>query len=76
MRSMLGMPRYRLFVDSNDAAMHRKARALVKDAFRSSYRGQRYLQVGAFKERSEADSIINLLSSNGIPTKLIDESPN
>jgi hypothetical protein len=76
MRSMLGMPRYRLFVDSNDAAMHRKARVLVKDAFRSNYRGQRYLQVGAFKERSEADPVISLLSSNGIPTKLIDESPN
>jgi hypothetical protein len=76
MRSLLGMPRYRLFVDSNDAAMHRRARALIKDAFRSNYRGHRYLQVGAFKERSEADPVINLLSSNGIPTKLIDESPN
>lgn len=76
MRSMLGMPRYRLFVASDDAAMHRKARALVKDAFRSSYRGHRYLQVGAFKERSEADDVIALLSSNGIPTRLIDESAN
>jgi Protein of unknown function (DUF3747) len=62
--------RYRVFVNPVDSRQNRAVRSLVPDSFRSSYKGQTVLQVGAFQDRAEADTVIELLNRNGIPSIL------
>ncbi len=58
--------RYRVFVNPTDSRQNRAVKSLVPDSFRSSYKGQAVLQVGAFQDRAEADAVIDLLNRNGI----------
>jgi hypothetical protein len=63
--SLLVGPRFRVVVDIASAGQQAQIRALIPDAFRSSYQGRSVIQVGAFKERSEADNVIQVMTSNG-----------
>jgi hypothetical protein len=62
--------RYRVFVNPIDSGQNRTVKSLVPDSFRSSYKGQTVLQVGAFQDRAEADAVIDLLNRNGITSIL------
>ncbi len=64
LRTVLGH-RYRVMVSAQNSAQQAQIRSLVPDAFRASYQGKSMMQVGAFKQRSEADPVIQLMSSNG-----------
>ncbi len=65
---------FRVFVNAADTERQSQVKSIVPDAFRSSYRGQSVLQVGAFQERSKADEMVNLLRSRGIDSILDAES--
>jgi hypothetical protein len=56
--------RYRVIVPAS-GSQQSELRTLVPDAFRSSYRGQSVLQVGAYRTQQEADEMLSFLSSNG-----------
>ncbi|MGB7416358.1 MAG: DUF3747 domain-containing protein [Thermosynechococcaceae cyanobacterium] len=61
----LSSHRYRVVVTASGAQQN-ELRTLVPDAFRSNYRGQSVLQVGAYRSQQEADEMLNFLSQNGI----------
>jgi hypothetical protein len=63
--SLLVGSRFRVVVDIASAGQQAQIRALIPDAFRSTYQGRSVIQVGAFKERSEADNVIQVMTSNG-----------
>jgi len=63
--------RYRVVVEVQDSDQQAKVRALVPDAFRSSYQGRSVLQVGSFKSRNEADSMIQVMTQNGFQPVLV-----
>ncbi|NCJ06024.1 DUF3747 domain-containing protein [Synechococcales cyanobacterium C] len=66
------MPRYRVLANATNPEQQAQVKALVPDAFRASYQGQTLLQVGAFRDRTKADEMIQLLSQSGIDTILAD----
>ncbi|NJK41110.1 MAG: DUF3747 domain-containing protein [Acaryochloridaceae cyanobacterium SU_2_1] len=58
--------RYRVVVKTADASQISQVKALVPDAFRSSYQGLSVWQVGAYENQQEADERIELLEREGI----------
>lgn len=58
--------RYRVVVKVANASQHKKIKALVPDAFRSSYKGRSVLQVGAYESQIEANERLDKLSFEGI----------
>ena len=60
--------RYRVLVPASSSNQQSRIRSLVKDSFRSSYRGQSAMQVGSFTSMSEAQAVINLMQRNGFRT--------
>lgn len=63
--------RYRVVVTIADASQQAKVRSLIPDAFRSSYQGRSVMQVGSFKSRNEADSVIQIMTQNGFQPVLV-----
>jgi len=63
--------RYRVVVPAPDSGQQAKVRALIPDAFRSSYQGRSVMQVGSFKSRNEADSVIQVMTQNGFQPVLV-----
>ncbi len=58
--------RYRVIVKAANSADYKRIKTLVPDAFRSRYKGQSVLQVGAYEKRGEADERLDMLSLEGI----------
>jgi hypothetical protein len=71
----LAGPRYRVVVvQAMDPDRRAQLRALVPDAFRSSYQGQPVIQVGSFPERDKAEAVFQLVQSSGFQA-VIQEVP-
>ena len=60
--------RYRVLVPASSSKQQSRIRTLVRDAFRSSYRGQSVMQVGSFTNMNEAQSVMQLMQRNGFRT--------
>ena len=66
---ILGL-RYRVIVEARTEAEQNQVRSLIPDAFRTQYQGQVLMQAGAYRDRTEADNMIELLTRNGFKTIL------
>lgn len=62
--SLTSKVRYRVMVVTRNARQVPQIRTLVPDAFRSSYKGRPVMQVGSFRERAKAETIIQLMERN------------
>ncbi|MEM9137705.1 MAG: hypothetical protein AAGB01_10205 [Cyanobacteria bacterium P01_F01_bin.42] len=60
--------RYRVLVPTSSSRQQSRIRSLVRDAFRSSYRGQPAMQVGSYTSMAEAQSVMQLMQRNGFRT--------
>ena len=67
-------PRYRVVVQPRTDRQQAQIRTLVPDAFRSSYRGQRVIQVGSFPSRSEAEQRMKVLQRHGFKP-ILEQTP-
>lgn len=67
-------PRYRVVVQPRSDRQQAQIRTLVPDAFRSSYRGQRVIQVGSFPSRSEAEQRMKVLQRHGFKP-ILEQTP-
>ncbi|OWY69954.1 hypothetical protein B7486_18515 [cyanobacterium TDX16] len=68
--SQVGSLRYRVLVEAENAPTQEKVRSLVPGSFRVSAKGKTIMQAGAFSDRSKADEIAQLLTSNGLKAKV------
>ncbi|MGL4622451.1 MAG: hypothetical protein ACRCZS_25900, partial [Chroococcidiopsis sp.] len=68
--SQVGSLRYRVLVEAENAPTQEKVRSLVPGSFRVSAKGKIIMQAGAFSDRSKADEIAQLLTSNGLKAKV------
>ncbi len=57
--------RYRVVVERANSSQQNALRSLVPDAFRSTYRGQSVLQVGAYETQEKADEMVRFLAQKG-----------
>jgi hypothetical protein len=58
-------------VVADSAEIQDKVRSLAPNAFLTTINGQVVMQVGVFRERSEADRLQQRLSLEGLPTAVI-----
>ncbi|WP_299493010.1 DUF3747 domain-containing protein [Acaryochloris sp. IP29b_bin.137] len=65
---------YRIVVRPRNSKQKSKIKALVPDAFRSSYQGRSVMQVGLFDNRSKADRMIKLMKRNGLKPEVIKDT--
>ena len=56
---------YRLMVDAPSTAEQERLKQHVRDAFRVQYNGRSMMQAGAFRDRTEADAIMQMLQESG-----------
>ncbi|MDV2993325.1 MAG: hypothetical protein N4J56_002979 [Chroococcidiopsis sp. SAG 2025] len=68
--SQVGSLRYRVLVEAENAPTQEKVRSLVPGSFRVSAKGKTIMQAGAFSDRSKADEVAQLLTSNGLKAKV------
>lgn len=62
---------YQVVVVADSAEVQDKVRALAPNAFLTTINGQVVMQVGVFRERTEADRLQQKLSLEGLPTAVI-----
>lgn len=62
--SSLGLG-YRLIVDAPSTAEQERLKQHVRDAFRVQYNGRSMMQAGAFRDRTEATAIMQMLQESG-----------
>ncbi len=62
--SSLGLG-YRLIVDAPSTAEQERLKQHVRDAFRVQYDGRSMMQAGAFRDRTEATAILQMLQESG-----------
>ena len=58
--------RYRVLVETSNSSQQAKVRSLFPDAFRTVYQGKTMLQVGAFSQRSKAETASRSLANIGL----------
>jgi hypothetical protein len=58
--------RYRVLVDASDEQVQSLVQAIVPDAFLTSIGGESLMQVGAFRDRDNAEQAVQTLSQNGL----------
>lgn len=63
--------RYQVIIPGGDATTLRTLRTCVSDAFASRVRWGRYLQIGSFASRSEAEAIRKALQKEGYHPRVI-----
>ncbi|MBE9020011.1 DUF1565 domain-containing protein, partial [Chroococcidiopsidales cyanobacterium LEGE 13417] len=68
--SQVGSLRYRVLVEAENAPTQEKVRSLVPGSFRVIAKGKTIMQAGAFSDRSKADEVAQLLTSNGLKAKV------
>ncbi len=61
---------YQVIVDPNGAVDLAKLRAIVPDAFRTFIGGRTAMQAGAFKDRQEAEELLQRLSDSGLNARI------
>ena len=69
--SALGF-RYRVVVDAESSGDRQKMISLVPDAFRTFTNGRSVMQAGAFREREEAEELLQILNTNGLNARIED----
>jgi cell division septation protein DedD len=69
---MLGLS-YRVMVPAATEAVQAQVRSIVPDAFRRQHNGQTMMQVGAYRDRAEANAMMQLLSDQGYEVFLVEE---
>ncbi|WP_299405129.1 DUF3747 domain-containing protein [Acaryochloris sp. IP29b_bin.148] len=65
---------YRVVVQPRDAEEQDQIKALVPDAFRSSYQGRAVMQVGLFNSRAKMDGVIKRLKQNDLRPEVIEDN--
>ena len=63
--SLLGV-RYRVVVETDDAAQASQVKTLVPEAFSTAFQGKTAMQVGAFGDREKANQLVQSLLSQGL----------
>jgi hypothetical protein len=66
-------PRYRVLVKVVNAQDQTRIRSLFPEAFHSSYEGRSVIQVGSFRDRAKADTVLRLMGNKGF-SAIIDAS--
>jgi len=61
---------YRVLVDVIQPQEQDRVKNIVPDAFRTIANGKTVMQVGAFRDRTEADDLVQLLQDSGMPARL------
>jgi len=69
--SALGF-RYRVVVDAESSGDRQKMLSLVPDAFRTFTNGRSVMQAGAFREREQAEELLQILTTNGLNARIED----
>ncbi len=64
--------RYRVVVDANSSGDRQKMLSLVPDAFRTFTNGRSVMQAGAFREREQAEELLQILTVNGLNARIED----
>ncbi|NJK38670.1 MAG: DUF1565 domain-containing protein [Oscillatoriales cyanobacterium RM2_1_1] len=66
---VLGL-QYRVVIEGNSYNLYQRVQAIVPEAFWTEVGGKQVIQVGAFRDRAEAEDLIWRLSQRGIATQL------
>ncbi len=69
--SALGF-RYRVVVDAESSGDRQKMLSLVPDAFRTFSNGRSVIQAGAFRDREQAEELLQILTANGLNARIED----
>ncbi|MEG4285052.1 DUF1565 domain-containing protein [Microcoleus sp. A006_D1] len=69
--SALGF-RYRVVVDAESSGDRQKMLSLVPDAFRNFTNGRSVMQAGAFRDREQAEELLQILTTNGLNARIED----
>lgn len=64
--------RYRVLVEASNSSQQAKVRSLYPDAFRIVYQGKTMLQVGAFSQRSKAETASRSLANLGLNSHILE----
>ncbi len=64
--------RYRVLVETSNSSQQAKVRSLYPDAFRTVYQGKTMLQVGAFSQRSKAETAFRSLANIGLNSHILE----
>jgi parallel beta-helix repeat protein len=67
--SLLGL-QYRVVVEDISEQTYRQVQRFVPEAFRTVVKNRSVIQVGAFRDRNEANQILQQLTRNRIPAKI------
>ncbi|MGB3402263.1 MAG: DUF1565 domain-containing protein [Microcoleaceae cyanobacterium] len=67
--SLLGL-RYRVVVEDISEQTYRQVQRFVPEAFRTVVKNRSVIQVGAFRDRNQANRILQQLTRNRIPAKI------
>lgn len=67
--ALLGL-RYRVVVEDTSEPIYQRVRQFVPEAFRTVVKNRSVIQVGAFRDRSQANRILRQLNQNQIPAKI------
>jgi uncharacterized protein YegP (UPF0339 family) len=62
---------YKVVVEAKDATQEERIRALIPQAFRTQHNGQIMLQVGLFRDRANAEQVLQSLNSNGLQAIIV-----
>lgn len=62
---------YRLIVSDSSPEAQRRVRSVVPDAFRTVINGEVVMQAGLFYNESEADNLLQRLSQENLPARLV-----
>jgi parallel beta-helix repeat protein len=63
--------RYRVVVSVRGSRDTYRLRAIVPDAFEKNLNGESVMQAGAFRDRGEADQLLQLLRRNGLNARIV-----
>ncbi len=64
--------RYRVLAEISNSSQQAKVRSLFPDAFRTVYQGKTMLQVGAFSQRSKAETASRSLANIGLKSHILE----
>ena len=64
--------RYRVLAEASNSSQQAKVRSLFPDAFRTVYQGKTMLQIGAFSQRSKAETASRSLANMGLKSHILE----
>ncbi|MGL6281683.1 MAG: SPOR domain-containing protein, partial [Microcoleaceae cyanobacterium] len=62
--------RYRVVVDVSNSQHTQTLLSIVPDAFRINIGGRSLMQAGAYQDQGEANQLLQVLVSNGLPARI------